>query len=91
MEGEFQNYAFNVIDRDYLIKAAEFLIIKRETATIPRLFALLSSRMMRKLFSAVFYALVATVQKDSATCDKLITFFYEKYIMFCLRLAQPKE
>jgi hypothetical protein len=61
MEGEFQNYAFNVVDRDYLVKAAEHLIIKRDATTIPRLFSLLSTKLMRKLFSAVFYSLISTV------------------------------
>ena len=46
---------------------------------------------MRKLFSATFYALIATLQKEFQTFEKLTTFFFKKYLALMMRMESPKE
>jgi len=54
-------YSLNVFDRDYLSRAAEYMVIERDSREIPRLFIILESITIRKIFSCVFFGLVATL------------------------------
>ena len=52
------------MDRDFLTQGAEYLQVSRDARQVPRIFLLLESVTMRKIFSTILYALIATIQKE---------------------------
>jgi len=74
-----------------LSQAADHLVVQRDARQLPRIYTLLDSINVRKMFTATFYALVATIQHEHVLFDKLIALFFEKYLKFLMRLDFPKD
>ena len=58
---------------------------------LQRLRAILDSTMIRKMFSAVFYALVAVINGNTQQFVLLTQFVFRKYFSLTARLNQPKD
>ena len=50
-----------MFDRDYMTKAAEYLVVERDSREIPRLFIIVETVLIRKIFSCAFFGFIATL------------------------------
>jgi len=82
----------NIIDRDLLYRTVtDHLIPPKDPRTKPRLIGLVQTSLVKKIFSAVFYALLSTLQDSRNHFMNFTRYFYKKYFMLQTRLSQPKE
>ena len=84
-------YEFNVYNRDYLLRAVEHVIAEKKPSTIPRIYTLLKTKLVRKIFSIMFFAFIATIQKKEYLFETLCLFFFKKFLKFFMNINPPKE